>query len=100
MEAVCLGNETTGTTDGAEATEATQEPDSTGATQPTEGAAADEPADEGGGIPTATQPAASGEEDTASGGPAVIFINVIKVFLLDTGDRCSDLPDTFDPGVY
>ena len=39
-------------------TAATQEPDSTGA----------------------TQPAASGEEDTASGGPAVIFINVIKVF--------------------
>lgn len=39
-------------------TAATQEPDSTGATQPT----------------------ASGEEDTASGGPAVIFINVIKVF--------------------
>lgn len=53
-----FGDETTGTTDGAEATEATQEPDSTGATQPT----------------------ASGEEDTASGGPAVIFINVIKVF--------------------
>ena len=75
-----FGDETTGTTDGAEATAATQEPDSTGATQPTEGAAADEPADEGGGIPTATQPAASGEEDTASGGPAVIFINVIKVF--------------------
>lgn len=75
-----FGDETTGTTDGAEATAATQEPDSTGATQPTEGAAADEPADEGGGIPTATQPAASGEKDTASGGPAVIFINVIKVF--------------------
>ena len=75
-----FGDETTGTTDGAEATAATQEPGSTGATQPTEGAAADEPADEGGGIPTATQPAASGEEDTASGGPAVIFINVIKVF--------------------
>ena len=75
-----FGDETTGTTDGAEATAATQEPDSTGATQPTEGAAADEPAGEGGGIPTATQPAASGEEDTASGGPAVIFINVIKVF--------------------
>ena len=75
-----FGGETTGTTDGAEATAATQEPGSTGATQPTEGAAADEPADEGGGIPTATQPAASGEEDTASGGPAVIFINVIKVF--------------------
>ena len=75
-----FGDETTGTTDGAEATAATQEPDSTGATQPTEGAAADEPADEGGGIPTATQPATSGEEDTASGGPAVIFINVIKVF--------------------
>lgn len=73
-------DETTGTTDGAEATAATQEPDSTGATQPTEGAAADEPAGEGGGIPTATQPPASGEEDTASGGPAVIFINVIKVF--------------------
>ena len=53
-----FGDETTGTTDGAEATAATQEPDSTGA----------------------TQPAASGEEDTASGGPAVIFINVIKVF--------------------
>ena len=53
-----FGDETTGTTDGAEATAATQEPDSTGATQPT----------------------ASGEEDTASGGPAVIFINVIKVF--------------------
>mgnify|MGYP000079084540 FL=1 len=75
-----FGDETTGTTDGAEATAATQEPDSTGATQPTEGAAADEPADEGGGIPAATQPAASGEKDTASGGPAVIFINVIKVF--------------------
>ena len=75
-----FGDETTGTTDGAEATAATQEPDSTGATQPTEGAAADEPAGEGGGIPTATQPTASGEEDTASGGPAVIFINVIKVF--------------------
>lgn len=75
-----FGDETTGTTDGAEATAATQEPDSTGATQPIEGAAADEPADEGGGIPTATQPAASGEKDTASGGPAVIFINVIKVF--------------------
>ena len=75
-----FGDETTGTTDGAEATAATQEPDSTGATQPTEGAAADEPAGEGGGIPTATQPAASGEKDTASGGPAVIFINVIKVF--------------------
>ena len=75
-----FGDETTGTTDGAEATAATQEPDSTGATQPTEGAAADEPADEGGGIPTATQPTASGEEDTVSGGPAVIFINVIKVF--------------------
>lgn len=73
-------DETTGTTDGAEATAATQEPDSTGATQSTEGAAADEPAGEGGGIPTATQPPASGEEDTASGGPAVIFINVIKVF--------------------
>ena len=53
-----FGDETTGTTDGIEATAATQEPDSTGA----------------------TQPAASGEEDTASGGPAVIFINVIKVF--------------------
>lgn len=75
-----FGDETTGATDGAEATAATQEPDSTGATQPTEGAAADEPAGEGGGIPTATQPTASGEEDTASGGPAVIFINVIKVF--------------------
>ena len=75
-----FGDETTGTTDGAEATAATQEPDSTGVTQPTEGAAADEPAGEGGGIPTATQPTASGEEDTASGGPAVIFINVIKVF--------------------
>lgn len=75
-----FGDETTGTTDGSEATAATQEPDSTGATQPTEGAAADEPAGEGGGIPTATQPTASGEEDTASGGPAVIFINVIKVF--------------------
>ena len=75
-----FGDETTGTTDGAEATAATQEPDSTEATQPTEGAAADEPAGEGGGIPTATQPTASGEEDTASGGPAVIFINVIKVF--------------------
>ena len=75
-----FGDETTGTTDGTEATAATQEPDSTGATQPTEGAAADEPAGEGGGIPTATQPTASGEEDTASGGPAVIFINVIKVF--------------------
>lgn len=75
-----FGDETTGTTDGADATAATQEPDSTGATQPTEGAAADEPAGEGGGIPTATQPTASGEEDTASGGPAVIFINVIKVF--------------------
>ena len=75
-----FGDETTGTTDGAEATAATQEPDSTGATQPTEGAAVDEPAGEGGGIPTATQPTASGEEDTASGGPAVIFINVIKVF--------------------
>ena len=75
-----FGDETTGTTDGAEATAATQEPDSTGATQPTEGAADDEPAGEGGGIPTATQPTASGEEDTASGGPAVIFINVIKVF--------------------
>ena len=75
-----FGDETTGTTDGAEATAATQEQDSTGATQPTEGAAADEPAGEGGGIPTATQPTASGEEDTASGGPAVIFINVIKVF--------------------
>ena len=75
-----FGDETTGTTDGAEATAATQEPDSTGATQPTEGAAADEPAGEGGGIPTATQPTASGEEDTVSGGPAVIFINVIKVF--------------------
>lgn len=75
-----FGDETTGTTDGTEATTATQEPDSTGATQPTEGAAADEPAGEGGGIPTATQPTASGEEDTASGGPAVIFINVIKVF--------------------
>lgn len=72
-----FGDETTGTTDGAEATAATQEPDSIGATQPTEGAAADEPAGEGGGIPTATQPTASGEEDTASGGPAVIFINVI-----------------------
>lgn len=75
-----FGDETTGTTDGTEATAATQEPDSTGATQPTEGAAADEAAGEGGGIPTATQPTASGEEDTASGGPAVIFINVIKVF--------------------
>lgn len=75
-----FGDETTGTTDGAEATAVTQEPDSTGATQPTEGAVADEPAGEGGGIPTATQPTASGEEDTASGGPAVIFINVIKVF--------------------
>lgn len=75
-----FGDETTGTTDGSEATAATQEPDSTGATQPTEGAAADEPAGEGGGIPTATQPTASGEEDAASGGPAVIFINVIKVF--------------------
>ena len=75
-----FGDETTGTTDGAEATAATQEPDGTRATQPTEGAAADEPAGEGGGIPTATQPTASGEEDTASGGPAVIFINVIKVF--------------------
>lgn len=75
-----FGDETTGTTDGAEATAATQEPDSTGATQSTEGAAADEPAGEDGGIPTATQPTASGEEDTASGGPAVIFINVIKVF--------------------
>lgn len=75
-----FGDETTGTTDGAEATAATQEPDSAGATQPTEGAAADEAAGEGGGIPTATQPTASGEEDTASGGPAVIFINVIKVF--------------------
>lgn len=75
-----FGDETTGTTDGAEATAATQEPDSTGATQPTEGTAADEPAGEGGGIPTAMQPTASGEEDTASGGPAVIFINVIKVF--------------------
>lgn len=75
-----FGDETTGATDGAEATAATQEPDSTGATQPTEGAAADEPAGEGGGIPTATQPTGSGEEDTASGGPAVIFINVIKVF--------------------
>ena len=75
-----FGDETTGTTDGTEATAATQEPDSTGATQPTEGAAADEPAGEGGGIPTATQPTASGKEDTASGGPAVIFINVIKVF--------------------
>ena len=75
-----FGDETTGTTDGAEATASTQEQDSTGATQPTEGAAADEPAGEGGGIPTATQPTASGEEDTASGGPAVIFINVIKVF--------------------
>lgn len=75
-----FGDETTGTTDGAEATAATQEPDSTGATQSTEGAAVDEPAGEGGGIPTATQPTASGEEDTASGGPAVIFINVIKVF--------------------
>lgn len=75
-----FGDETTGTTDGTEATAATQEPDSTGTTQPTEGAAADEPAGEGGGIPTATQPTASGEEDTASGGPAVIFINVIKVF--------------------
>lgn len=73
-------DETTGTTDGAEATAATQEPDSTGATQSTEGVAADEPAGEGGGIPTATQPTVSGEEDTASGGPAVIFINVIKVF--------------------
>lgn len=75
-----FGDETTETTDGSETTVATQEPDSTGATQPTEGAAADEPAGEGGGIPTATQPTASGEEDTASGGPAVIFINVIKVF--------------------
>ena len=75
-----FGDETTGTTDGAEATAATQELDSTGATQSTEGAAVDEPAGEGGGIPTATQPTASGEEDTASGGPAVIFINVIKVF--------------------
>ena len=75
-----FGDETTGTTDEAEATAATQEPDSTGATQPTEGAAADEPACEGGGIPIATQPTVSGEEDTASGGPAVIFINVIKVF--------------------
>lgn len=73
-------DETTGTTDGTEATAAKQEPDSTGTTRPTEGAAADEPAGEGGGIPTATQPTASGEEDTASGGPAVIFINVIKVF--------------------
>lgn len=75
-----FGDETTGTTDGAEATASTQEPDSTGATQPTEGTATDEPAGEDGGIPTATQPTASGEEDTASGGPAVIFINVIKVF--------------------
>lgn len=75
-----FGDETTGTTDGAEATAATQEPDSTGATQPTEGAAADEPTGEGGGIPAATQPTDSGEEDTASGGPAVIFINVVKVF--------------------
>lgn len=74
-----FGDETTGTTEEAEVTAATQEPDSTGAYQPTEGAAA-EPDSEGGGIPTATQPTASGEEDTASGGPAVIFINVIKVF--------------------
>lgn len=74
-----FGDETTGTTEEAEATAATQEPDSTGAYQPTEGAAA-EPDSEGGGIPTATQSAASGEEDTASGGPAVIFINVVKVF--------------------
>lgn len=75
-----FGDETTGTTEEAEATAATQEPDSTGAYQPTEGAAADEPDSEGGGIPTATQPTASGEEETTSGGPAVIFINVVKVF--------------------
>ena len=75
-----FGDETTGTTEEAEATAATQEPDSAETVQPTEGAAADEPTGEGGGIPAATQPAASGEEDTASGGPAVIFINVVKVF--------------------
>lgn len=75
-----FGDETTGTTEEAEATAATQEPDSAETVQPTEGAAADEPTGEGGGIPAATQPTASGEEDTASGGPAVIFINVIKVF--------------------
>ena len=74
-----FGDETTGTTEEAEVTAATQESDGTGAYQPTEGAAA-EPGSEGGGIPTATQPTASVEEDTASGGPAVIFINVIKVF--------------------
>ena len=74
-----FGDETTGTTDGAETTAATQESDGTETVQPTEGAAA-EPDSEGGGIPTATQPTASGEEDTASGGPAVIFINVVKVF--------------------
>lgn len=75
-----FGDETTGTTDGAETTAATQEPDGTETVQPTEGAAADEPTGEGGGIPAATQSVASGEEDTASGGPAVIFINVVKVF--------------------
>ena len=75
-----FGDETTGTTEEVEATAATQEPDSAETVQPTEGAAADEPTGEGGGIPAATQPAASGEEDTASGGPAVIFINVVKVF--------------------
>lgn len=74
-----FGDETTGTTEEAEVTAETQEPDSTGAYQPTEGAG-DEPDSEGGGIPAATRPTASGEEDTASGGPAVIFINVVKVF--------------------
>lgn len=73
-------DETSGTTDAAEATAVTQESDSTETVQPTEGTEADEPTGEGGGIPTATQPTVSGEEDTASGGPAVIFINVVKVF--------------------
>ncbi len=74
-------DETAETTDAAEATAATEGTDSTGATKETETAASETVGDsDNSGIPTATGQTTSGEEDTASGGPAVIFINVVKVF--------------------
>ena len=48
-------------------------------------AADDKTGNPGGGIPTATQETSQEEENNASGGPAVIFINVVKVFFCIVG---------------
>lgn len=68
-------DETAETTDTTEtATENTE------AVQATEETGADGDSGGNGGIPAATQETSAGDDDSTSGGPSVIFINVIKVF--------------------